>query len=55
MCQIKMGICRLRDTLALDRDIVCDGLGDLTRDFGPFFVECGLTLRYYIVYLIDFL
>ena len=45
MCQIKMGIRRLHDTLELDREIVCDNLGDSTRDFGPFFVECRLTLR----------
>ena len=40
-----MGICRLRDILALDRDFLYDSLGDSTRESGPFFIECGLTLR----------
>ena len=45
MCQIKIGICRLRDTLALDRDIENVSLGGSTLDFAPIFLKCRLTLR----------
>ena len=45
MCQNKIGICRLRVILALDREILRVSLGDSTRDLLSFFVESGLTLR----------
>ena len=37
MCQNKIGICRLRVILALDREILRVCLGDSTRDFWSFF------------------
>ena len=36
-----MGICRLRDILALDRDFLYDSLGDSTRESGTFLSNVG--------------
>ena len=41
---LKIGICQLRDTLALDSGMVCEILGDSTSRFCPFFFRISADI-----------